>query len=407
MAQNNLILKSTQLPLFYDTPLAKSVPSRPLDKSEVFIIVNIQQAIQQAVSQDENIDSSKFVIIINPANIAKVRNKRINDVKKQCHKAVESLAKNFYTQTIYKMHNNQPSIVGAFSMYSAIKENADGSIHVHVGQEYFNYYRDFVAKAPDLQISSSFYLHIKSQYSYNLVNWLTATIYELRRDFNQYDIKYSIHVSYENITRLVPSVTELKKANYKARILNIAMNDINANPFSPLFIENIRIVHPENDRRATIGYIFDIEIRPTKEEPVFLSKPDMKSLVNGLWKWEIIQMYLERFNCDHAFITYIKNRLDAAQQHEQIIKSILKVIPLPKEKQRGAYIHKVFDSTIKESIYELAILIYNYRPELRDKYIDAIVENKKLKEKPIPEVKVEKPYEIGEFGKELLRRYKK
>lgn len=405
MAQNNLVSGPTQLPLFYDTPLAKSVPSRPLDKGEVFIIVSIQQAIQEAVAQDDSIDSSKFMIILNPADIAKIRNKRINDVKKQCHKAVESLAKSFYTQTIYEMRDDKPTIVGAFSMYSAIKETADGSICVHIGPEYFNYYRDFVAKAPDLQISSSFYLHIKSQYSYNLVNWLTATIYELRRDFNQYDVKYSIRVSYEDIIRLVPSATELKKVNYKARVLNAAMNDINANPFSPLFIEDIRIVHPENDKRATAGYIFDIEIRPTKEEPVFLSKPDMKSLVDGLWKWEVIQMYLERFNCDNAFITHIKNKLDIIRYHEQIIKAILKVIPLPKEKQRGAYIHKVFDGTIKESIYELAVLIYDYRPELRDNYIDAIVENQRHKTEP--KIEAEEPYEMGEFGKELLRKYGK
>ena len=213
-----------QMSLLFDTPLAKSIPNRTLGKNEMYIIVSIQQAIQYAIDRDEEIDS----IDIDTALIAKARQKRARDVRRQCEDAVGTLSQNYFVQKILDYRDGKLKTVGSFAMYTSIAQNAEGIIHITPNPDYVNYYRNFIESSPDLQIPSSFYMHSASQFSYNLANWLIASIFEIRQTTHEFKLNYDVKTSEEDLRKVVPPIVKnMSKANYRSRVVISAIKDIN------------------------------------------------------------------------------------------------------------------------------------------------------------------------------------
>lgn len=389
--------RTEQLSLWYDTPLAKSIPNRSLNKGEMYIIVCIQQSIQEAVKRDEH----NLSLDIDTATIAHLRGKRPRDVVKQCAEAVKTLSDNYFAQKIVGYREGELMTVGAFAMYSYIRINDDGVIHIEVNPRYEEYYRNFVASSPDLQIPAEFYLNSKSQYSYSLTNWIVATIYEMRQQNNEYGSKYLIHVSYDDIVKIVPPATHMTKGNYQERVLKRAIQDINKNIYSQIHIVDFSSTTAAGSKRID-GYNFDISIMPTKERPMFFEKPDVKAIdQDDTPSWEVLMDYMRRLGADESFVTYIVRK----NYKVAIFKAILRVIVQPEECHTGAYLNRVFrNGGIADSIYSLCLQIQSLHPEHLDPIISGIIEKHEGKWKKAEEEKTNKEEDIDR-NSEIYRRY--
>lgn len=365
--------KPTQLSLWYDTPLAKSIPNRPLDRNEMYIVVCVQQAIQNLIDSKEQITE----ISIDTGEIAAARGKRPRDIRRQCLNAVETLSKNFFTQQIIAYREGSLRTVGAFAMYTAILQDENGIIHVTPNPKYVDYYKEFVASSPDLQIPATFYLHSSSQYSYNLANWLIASIYEIRKKTQEFKLNYSVQVKEEDLRAVVPpSKPDMTKSAYRSRVLGSAIKDINKNAHSPLQITELSSIHSPSDKRDTIGYQFDVEILPTKEQPIFLPNANTKAIDNNdLPPWDVIDGYMKRLGCDTSFRHKVY-----ANGREQAFKAYLRVIAQPKNRHNGRYFNTVYNNPILASIYSLCLQIRNLHPELVDDYIAGVIKKHQIQE---------------------------
>lgn len=362
-----------QLSLWYDTPLAKSIPNRTLNKNEMYIVVCIQQAIQELIGSRDTINR----IDIDTSAIAAAREKRPRDVRKQCQDAVESLSNHFFTQTVMAYRDGKLKTIGAFAMYTSILQDEKGVIHISPNPEYVSYYRDFVVSSPDLQIPASFYLHSNSQYSYNLANWLIASIYEIRKKTKEYKAQYTVQVKEEDLRVVVPpSSPKMNKANYRERVLISAIKDINKNVYSPFQINRFDPWHAPNNKRDVIGYIFEVEILPTANQPLFFLKANTKAIdADDLPPWDVIDNYMVQIGCDKSLINLAhKNGRDRA------FRSYLKVMIQPQNRHNGRYFNRVFHGVVIESVYELCMQMRDLHPELVDDYIAGVIKKHQIQE---------------------------
>lgn len=369
-----------QTSLLYDTPLAKAIPSRPITKGEMFLIVCIQFMIQKAMIANEDC----CTIEISPDGIAKARKKRLSDVKHQCEEAVDSLIENFLTQKVVRRAKNGVyRNVEAFPMYSHIKIAEDGMIRITVSKEYIDYYKSFVLAAPDLVIPMQFYMNTKSQYSYSLINWLTARIFEIRQHTGDYKSDYELHASYEEILKVVPPMTEMTKNNYKNRVLMGAIKDINKNPFSQICIKNFSTTKPKGSREID-GYNFEIEIYPTRQDPMFLTPATSYTVnKNDTPSWEVLEQYMKNLHSDESFIRRMKER----GNYVQLFKSILYTLLQPESRHTGAYLNKIYRTDRPETIYSLCLQIDTMHPERRDPCILKVIEKHEEELRAIEESK--------------------
>lgn len=390
----NITKHSEQLSLWYDTPLAKSIPNRSLNKNEMYIIVCIQQSIQEAVKRNEH----NLSLDIDTATIARLRDKRPRDVVKQCAEAVKTLSDNYFAQKIIGYRDGELTTIGAFAMYNYIKIDDDGIIHINVNPYYEEYYRNFVASSPDLQIPAEFYMNSKSQYSYSLTNWIVATIYEMRQQNNEYGSKYLIHVSYDDIVKIVPSATQMTKGNYQERVLKRAIQDINKNVYSQIRITDFSTTSNGKSKKID-GYNFDIAIMPTKERPMFFEKPNVKAIdQDDTPSWEVIIDYMKRLGADDSFITYVTRK----NYKVLIFKAILRVIAQPEECHTGGYLNRVYrNGGIQDTIYSLCLQIQSLHSERLDPIISGIIEKHEGKWKRAEEEKEMKM----DTNSEIYRRY--
>ena len=367
--KKNELVTYNKTSLMYDMPLARSIPNRPLSKSEMYLIVASQYCIQLALLNKMDCLSLDFNIEM----IAKARGKRLRDIRKQCYDAVASLTKAPFAQQLFKRkENGEYYSIGGFPMYKFILINDDGTIHIDINEKYAQYYQDFVMSAADLVVPYQFYMNSKSQYSYSLVNWLTACILEIRKETHEYTSKYTVRGTIEELMDVVPPTNKKMTAtNYKEYVLQAAINDINNNQHSQLRIEQFDSYSAPGSRK-TAGFEFTVEIFPTVANPIFLEKPaSMLIDEDDTPPWNELVEYMLHLHADKGFIS----RMEKSGNKIRLFKAILYVLMQPINRHTGAYLNRIYQTAVlEEPILSLCKQIAAHHNEACDPVILGVID---------------------------------
>lgn len=295
MKQKSYDVIQTQNPIYSNIELTNAIPSRALSKGETDLIVAIRDVIQETVKNNSSSSPTKFRLYF--TDMAKKKGVLPKTFKRQMEKVVSQIANNIPTETInyVSAEGDDRSLVLAMITHADINKT-NGYVDIMVNPEYQRYYINSIMANPDLQLEEKFYLACNCKYSYPLSNWIVGQIALQRKDGN-FNRRYDLIVPYEKLRERVPSSSKAGANDYKIKVLQTAIDDINSNVYSQIKILNRDgLVYSKGAHNSIEQFIFKVEIAPSQEEPIFTHhKTEVAIDDRNTPPWSYIRERLNKF----------------------------------------------------------------------------------------------------------------
>lgn len=263
--------EDVQLPLFSNAEFSSSIPSRATSKQENDFIVIIRNEIQNFVKNGGDY-SKPIVLNIDLKKIASERGlSRWEPLQRSFKKTIDTIKQYPLNQTIQYLDEDNNLRERTYWMLSYIDENPkQGVIQIVVDKNFQEYYVNELLRHPEIQMDIKFHESCTSSYTYPFVNWLSAEVAEMRHRDAPYP--YHITISLEELQQRVPPLATRKKGKtmrpteYRRNAIEKAITDINANPYSQLFIENADDIVSGRERRAISEFTFIVSLKARTPE---------------------------------------------------------------------------------------------------------------------------------------------
>ena len=283
------------------------------------------------------------------------------------HFGISHIANNIPTETInyVSQEGDDRSLVLAMITHADINKTC-GYVDIMVNPEYQRYYINSIMANPDLQLEEKFYLACNCKYSYPLSNWIVGQIALQRKDGN-FNRRYDLIVPYEKLRERVPSSSKAGANDYKIKVLQTAIDDINSNVYSQIKILNRDgLVYSKGAHNSIEQFIFNVEISPSQEEPIFTHhKTEVLIDDQNTPLWSYIRERLKKFGVWENMIAKWE------RYPHQAWKAYLDTIGRHKTPQ---YMTKLYDKNYNGiSVKTLAIRVTIAAPEYVDDVIATIV----------------------------------
>lgn len=267
--------ENEQLLLQFNRPLAKSIPDRSFSKNEQMFFSWVKNGLQELyyTGQLKEDDSpAKITVDLNEvverrgltgSNATMFKQRLIAEIKKMFEKSVPS---------IWVVDYDEKGVLGRLVM--AICDSifiSDNVITAVSGLSFQKYYISRVLSHPELQVHIDFYLQSKCQYSEGILNLLLAYITDMRLKEGEIKKEYRIVLSYEDIyERVPPRKGKYAPGDYKIKVIDKSINDINGNPASPLSILSTEYVRGAHN--TITAYIFNVRFTDASRDfPPFVT----------------------------------------------------------------------------------------------------------------------------------------
>lgn len=225
--------------LYYNQPLAKSIPKEVYSKNSQILIAWYKNCLQEAYVRGvlTNLNESLSITV----DVA-----QIGRLKGLSPSALTNFKTRMFDEAKEFLMNNNPAIYieveengirkkKLINVFAGTEISETGELTIHSSSFFQQYYISTVLAHPELQIGLEFYLLAKSQYSAGLLELLTSVIVDRRNSDNQISASYNIILPFDIVREKVPPKSpSMIKSNYVKRVINQAIADINKNPSSPI-----------------------------------------------------------------------------------------------------------------------------------------------------------------------------
>ena len=398
--------ESKQKQLFYNRPLAKAIPDRTLSKNEVLMSVWVKNCIQTRYESEEEFDLDQPLLLqIDIGEIAKQKgitsSSGIAMFKKRMFESAEKMIGSSAPSEWVLTTENGKKKKTQLPLYSSLSITEDGTITIKTSVEFQKYFILRALQHPELQVNLDFYLQAKSQYSYGLMNLLLAEIAERRIESSEYQGEYDIVIDYDDIRqKLPPANANYPPNNYKDRVINAAIKDINSNPFSQIQISMKKISGAHGALKAFSFHV--ILLQPFNHLPTFTVYPNSE-LIDPITKaphTQYLEARMRQLGVDESFIKWAFNNRTGVMIASALFHTMA-----------NANNARFFNAVLRKwnpqdkSIQDYATELKDAHPELVDDVIASIIPPKKdvVKHKSQPREEEKLTPETSEFLQEFLK----
>ncbi len=390
--------------LYYNQPLAKSIPKEVYSKNSQILIAWYKNCLQEAYVRGvlTNLNESLSITV----DVA-----QIGRLKGLSPSALTNFKTRMFDEAKEFLMNNNPAIYieveengirkkKLINVFAGTEISETGELTIHSSSFFQQYYISTVLAHPELQIGLEFYLLAKSQYSAGLLELLTSVIVDRRNSDNQISASYNIILPFDIVREKVPPKSpSMIKSNYVKRVINQAIADINKNPSSPIKIDNFELV---KKNKIITDLIFDVSFtdatRAVPPFPTFF----LPGLVDPISKCPSMEYCLGRLDAMGVSPTIINQ---AKKKPTPLVAAAL-MYTLSKGGSPRLFNTAMNNWAAKKSIEEYANEVMIYHPELMDDVITSMINHDDFRgSTAIPKTSIE---EIADEGlKEALSRAKK
>lgn len=404
MYKNAEQVQEQQLQLFYDRPLAKGVPNRTFSKNEVFFNVWLKNCIQAEYMANPQINLEQPMSIrIDIGEIAKRRGltskTSISAFKKRMFESAEALIGNSVpAEWIWNVSSKGERIKKQLPFYSSLEISDQGYITINTSPEFQKYYILKVLQHPELQVNLDFYLQARSQYSYGLMNLLLAEVAEQRLGIKErIEGEYVIMIPFEDVYQKIPPANaKYSPGNYSKNVVEKAVADINANPYSQIHISVTKI---KGTYGAIKAFRFTVKLlHPVNGLPTFTTYADetLVDPVTGCPSSDYLERRMKQLGVDEPFRKWAWNHRTAVV----ITCALLHTLA-------NANTPQFFNSVLRswnprgKTVFDYASELKMSHPEFVDDVIESIVPRKQSlpkREPTISEKDIKSP-ELRKFWK--------
>ena len=397
-------VQEQQLQLFYDRPLAKGVPNRTFSKNEVLFNVWLKNCIQAEYMANPQINLEHPISIrIDIGEIARRRGmtskSSIATFKKRMFESAEALIGNSVpAEWIWNVTPEGGRTKKQLPFYSSLETSDQGYITINTSPEFQKYYILKVLQHPELQVNLDFYLQAKSQYSYGLMNLLLAEVAEQRLGVEErIEGEYVIMIPFADVYQKIPPANaKYSPGNYSKNVVEKAVADINANPYSQIHISVTKV---KGAYGAIKAFRFTVKLlHPVNGLPTFTTYAD-EALVDpatGCPSREYLEHRMKQLGVDEPFRKWAWNHRTAMV----IACALLHTLA-------NANTPQFFNSVLRawnprgKSIFDYASELKANHPELVDNVIESIIPRKQglpKKEAVLSEEDIQSP-ELRKYWK--------
>ena len=254
-----------QTVLISDSTYALSIPNRATSNLENDLNVMIRYQIQEYYLSGQ--DCTKPVTLyIDIKRMAQEKGVNWRTLSRNIDKTIESVKKLPLNETVSYYDEAGKQIEDTLYLLDRIRNNkTDHIVEVQVGRSYTEYLINKLITAPELQTDPHFFLTASSQYLLPFTQWLTGRI-AIERKENPNKYPYEIYTTLDEIQKAVPSGTELTASNYRKKIIEPSIEEINNNNYSQLKILNPDVDDFQKKRgRSISGFYFRVALRERTE----------------------------------------------------------------------------------------------------------------------------------------------
>lgn len=395
--------EDVQLPLFSNAEFSSSIPSRATSKQENDFIVIIRNEIQNFVKNGGDY-SKPIVLNIDLKKIASERGlSRWEPLQRSFKKTIDTIKQYPLNQTIQYLDEDDNLRERTYWMLSYIDENPkQGVIQIVVDKNFQEYYVNELLRHPEIQMDIKFHESCTSSYTYPFVNWLSAEVAEMRHKDAPYP--YHITISLEELQQRVPPLATRKKGKtmrpteYRRNAIEKAIADINANPYSQLFIENADDIVSGRERRAISAFTFIVSLKartPENHVPLLVGE-DTQGLIDdaSIPPWEYLRDRMLALGYGPSSVDRWRDK--RAKVWRALLITWVRISKIREEKgvieNPGGYLQKMLHAKRLEntSFRQLAMRVIAVAPEYRDAVVDATAEYQSFAEAQKLALEIEK-----------------
>lgn len=247
--------------LISDSTYALSVPNRPTSSLENDLNVMIRYQIQEYYLSGRDC-SRPITLHIDIKEMAKEKGVNWRSLSRNIDKAIETIKQLPLNETVTYINDEGKHIEDTLFLLDLIRNNkTDHVVEVQVGRSYTEYFVKKLIANPELQTDPHFYLTASSQYLLPFTQWLTGRI-AIERKENPQKYPFEIYVPLKEIQKAVPTNAKITPGDYRKRVLDTVIKEINTNAYSQL-----RILNPDpkeytkKEGRSISGFYFRITLR--------------------------------------------------------------------------------------------------------------------------------------------------
>lgn len=366
-----------QLPLFSNLEFSSSIPSRATSKQENDFIVIIRNEIQNFVKNGGDY-SKPIALNIDLRKIAAERGlARWEPLQRSFKKTIDTIKQFPLNQTIQYIDEDNNIRERTYWMLSYIDENPkEGIIQLVIDKNFQEYYVNELLRHPEIQTDIKFHENCTSSYTYPFVNWLSAEVADMRHNDAPYP--YRVTISFDELQQRVPPLATRKNAKpmrpteYRRNAIEKAIADINANPYSQLFIENADDIVSGRKKRAISEFTFIVSLKARTL--------DNNGLIDdaSVPAWEYLRDRMIALGYGQSSIDRWRDK--RAKVWRALLLTWVRISKIREEKgvieNAGGYLQKMLHAKHLENtpFKQLAIRVILVAPEYRDAVVDATAE---------------------------------
>lgn len=412
-----------QLPLFSNIPFSESIPSRAASKQENDMMVLIRAGIQEFVKAGGDY-SEPIVFELDFKKIAREKGlSRWESLQRSYARTLAKVKDMPLTQTVRYVTEDGEEKEDTYWMLSRFTQNkTKGTLTIHVSPAFQDYYVSEILANPDIQLDVRFHESCKSSYTYPFVSWLSARVAEMQKQGEPYP--YHVDISYDEMRVRVPTPVRngeptLQRPNdYKRNAIDKAIEDINSNPFSQMYINNADDIISGLDHRRIAGFLFVVSLRERTElnnVSLLVNSPEGAVVIDdaGIPSWEYLSGRMATLGFTKSSIPRWKDR--KAKVWKALLMTWIQVSKLrrqgAKEINTGGYLQTLLKANLPPATYkQLAIEVVLHAPEYRDEVVDKAAGYRSMKAAQQMAEAVEKNKKAPkptEENNEFMREYKR
>ena len=359
--------------LYYNRPLAKSIPKEVYSKNSQILIAWYKNCLQEAYVNGVLKNLNESIAI-------KIDLTKIGKTKGLSPSALSNFKKRVYQDAEEFLMSNNPAIyvedvINAdgvkekrlLNIFAGLDISQNGELTIHSSPPFQKYYISSVLAHPELQVGIEFYLLAKSQYSEGVLELILSYIAD-QRAHNHIESSFEISIPLSTMREKVPTKNDSAKTNtYMKLVVKKAVEDINANPASPIRITNTDTV------KGPRGVILDVVFSGEFTEAVRTSPPFTTYATDGfvdpITRCPSMEYVLGRLDAMHVSAVTINK---AKKKPLPLVAACL-MYTLSKGGNPALFNTAVNNWRAEKSIQEYASDVRLYHPELMDDVIASII----------------------------------
>ena len=359
--------------LYYNRPLAKSTPKEVYSKNSQILIAWYKNCLQEAYVNGllKNLNES-IAIKIDLTKIGKTKGlslSALSNFKKRVYRDAEEFLMSNNPAIYVEDVTNEKGVKEKrlLNIFAGLDISQNGELTIHSSPPFQKYYISNVLAHPELQVGIEFYLLAKSQYSEGVLELILACIADRRAD-NQIESSFDLSIPLATMREKVPTKNDSAKTNtYMKLVVKKAVEDINANPASPIRINDIQTV--KGPRGVILDVVFSVEFtEAVRTSPPFTTYAT-NDFIDPITKCPSMDYVLGRLDAMHVSEVTINK---AKKKPLPLVAACL-MYTLSKGGNPALFNTAVNNWRAEKSIQEYASDVRLYHPELMDDVIASII----------------------------------